>query len=395
MILKQCSIPLITILLFSSSHLFSQTFSILGGNGYNDKKENNHIFATNKDRPVQTFEKKMIEIRGIYGSPEDFWQKGFNLAKLGVNAIFVRSKSLNGEMIQRAREEGLQIFAEFATLNGSRYVEKHPEAWPINERGKKVEPASWFMGVCPSEPGFKNYKLAELRELLQKFDLDGIWMDYLHWHAQFEEPEPILPETCFCINCLNTFQTETGVRLPEGNTSETATWILEYQEEKWRDWRCSVVAKWVKDFKSVIQSVKPNALLGIYHCPWEDDEFAGARRRYLGLDYDLLKDNVDVFSPIVYHARMGRSVEWVKENIAWLCQRLDIKVDTFPKIWPIVQSYNDPYVISAAEFETVLRYGASSQATGVMMFTSVSTATDQSKTERMKQIYREWMGEDQ
>ena len=82
--------------------------------------------------------------------------------------------------------------------------------------------------------------------------------------------------------------------------------------------------------------------------------------------------------------------EWVKENIQWFCNRLNIKPAMFPKVWPIVQSYNDPNIISAEEFEKVLRYGAGAQATGVMMFTSCSVAEDEKKIETMKKVYTEW-----
>ena len=71
-------------------------------------------------------------------------------------------------------------------------------------------------------------------------------------------------------------------------------------------------------------------------------------------DYDLLAEVIDVFSPMVYHGRMERSPDWVGENVIWLGDRLKTK-----KIWPIVQAYNDPHQISAAEFEQVLRGGLS------------------------------------
>jgi hypothetical protein len=131
-----------------------------------------------------------VEIRGVYGNPKPFWDKEFNLNTLGVNAVFVHSGSINHDMINRARSEGVRVFAEFATLNGKDYVDIHPEAWAINEKGEKVQAASWFMGVCPTEPGFRQYRFGQLRDLLLEYDLDGVWMDYLHWHAQFEEPEP-------------------------------------------------------------------------------------------------------------------------------------------------------------------------------------------------------------
>ena len=334
---------------------------------------------------------KKIVTCGIYGSPNPFWNRNIRLDQLNVNAIFLGWKSVNEEMLARADNEGLKVYAEFPVLNGKGYVEKHPEAWAIDKDGRKVQSASWFMGVCPTDPGFRLYRMAELRKLLKRFDLDGIWMDYLHWHAQFEEPEPILPETCFCNNCITTFKATTGIEVPVGSLAEQAAWILANSDSTWRDWRCSVITGWVRDIKMILKQERPDALLGIFHCPWNDSDFNGARRRILGLDYDMLREVVDVFSPMVYHGRMGKDTEWVRENIEWFCKRLDIKSDTYPKVWPIVQAYDDPDVISEEEFEKVLRYGSGSEASGVMMFTANSVAEDRGKTEIMQKVYSEFI----
>jgi hypothetical protein len=348
-------------------------------------------FVISNKRIIQPPDSKKMEIRGIYGSPEPFWKKNLRLDQLSVNAVFIHDGSINESMMERAKAEGLKVFAEFATLNGKDYVDEHTEAWPIDKNGNKAEPATWFMGVCPTEPGFRQYRMNELRKLLRKFDLDGVWMDYLHWHAQFEDPEPILPETCFCEHCLTSFQSASGITVPDRSTAKKAEWILTNHDSTWRTWRCSVIVGWVRDFKKIINQEKPGALLGIYHCPWDDNDFNGARRRNLGLDYDMLREIVDVFSPMVYHGRMGKSPEWVKENIEWFCAELNIKADKFPKVWPIVQSYNDPNIISAEEFEKVLQYGSGAQASGVMMFTSNSVAEDEKKIETMKKVYTTWI----
>ena len=330
-----------------------------------------------------------IEIRGIYGNPKPFWDQGIVLDDLGVNAIFVHSGAIDKAMMSRAKDEGLKIFAEFATLNGKNYVEEHPEAWAINENGEPVEAAGWFMGVCPTEPGFRAYRFNQLRELLQNFELDGVWMDYVHWHAQFEDPVPILPETCFDQNCLNKYSQDTGIVIPNGTTTEKARWILENHEDSWRNWRCQVIIEWAMEIKSILEELRPGALLGLYHCPWKDDEYQKARRRILGLDYDLLVEIIDVFSPMVYHGRMERPADWVEENLTWFSERIsNIKKEQKVMIWPIVQAYNDPHVISGKEFETVLRAGLSGTASGVMMFTSYAVAEDQEKIEVMKKVYQ-------
>jgi hypothetical protein len=338
---------------------------------------------------IPSYGQSLIEVRGIYGSPEPFWERGYDLSELGINAVFIHSGSIDRQMLDKVRAAGIKIYAEFAALNGKNYVENHPDAWPINKNGEKADQASWFMGVCPTNTEFRKYRMDQLRNLLKSFDLDGVWMDYVHWHAQFEEPAPILPETCFCSSCLSKFEKSAGIHVPGSSTSKKAQWILENKDPEWRDWRCRVIQSWAKEMRQIIRQEKPGALLGIYHCPWEDGEFNGARRNILGLDYDMLRDVVDVFSPMVYHGRMGRDPEWVADNIEWFSRRLKIDRKTCPKVWPIVQAYDDPYRITPSEFEQVLRGGLQSGSTGVMMFTSDAVARDEEKIRIMQKVYLE------
>ena len=331
-----------------------------------------------------------IEIRGIYGSPNPFWNRNISMNDLNVNAIFLNWHIIDEGLIERAKKEGVKVFAEFPTLNGKGYVENHPEAWPVDRFGKKAEQASWFMGVCPVEPGFRKFRMNELRQLIMKYPVDGVFLDYLHWHAQFEEPEPILPETCFCNNCIRTFESEMGIKVPDLLTKEQAGWILTNHEKKWREWRCSVIEGWVIEARRILKTERQNAVLGIYHCPWNDEEFNGARYRILGLDFNKLRDITDVFSPMVYHGRMGRKPEWVRENIEWLSKKIDAKPGSFPKIWTIIQAYDDPVRISANEFEQVLWHGIAGSSSGMMMFTSNAVAESPEKTEVLKKVYGKW-----
>ncbi|MEO1011339.1 MAG: hypothetical protein AAFX53_08545 [Bacteroidota bacterium] len=327
-------------------------------------------------------------IKGVYGSPASLWEKGYHLNDLGVNAVFVHSGSLTPEMVHRAKSEGARVYAEFATLNGKNYVEDHPEAWALNEQGEKVEAATWFMGVCPTDPGFRKYRMEALHSLLIQYpQLDGVWMDYVHWHAQFEDPEPILPETCFSDSCIQEFSADSGIAVPEGTIPQKAAYILKNHDESWRSWRCQIINSWAREIKEIITKTNPEALLGLYHCPWTDGEFNKARERILGLDYDLLKNTVDVFSPMVYHQRMGRNPEWVADNIDWLGRKLQVQEGTFPKIWPIVQAHNSPDSISASEFETVLKGGLSGESSGVMMFTTAALAEDRAKIKVARKVY--------
>jgi len=341
--------------------------------------------ACSKEKPKSTTKK--IETRGVYGNPQPFWDKGYKLTDLGINSVFVHRRAINHKLVERARNEGVKIYSEFPTLNGKGYVEEHPEAWAINEKGEKVKAADWFMGVCPTEPGFREYRFNQLNELLSTHDLDGVWMDYVHWHAQFEDPDPILPETCFCNHCLSEFSAYSGLKILGETTPEKASWILSNHENTWRDWRCTVIYDWAFEMKKVMKQHAPDALLGLYYCPWTDNEYEGARRRILGLDLEMLTEVIDVFSPMVYHGRMERDPEWVEKNIQWQSEKLNIGADGYPKLWPIVQAHNSPGIITTDEFRTVLLGGLAGKATGVMMFTTYAVAEDEEKTNIMKTVY--------
>lgn len=325
---------------------------------------------------------RRIEVRGMYSNPKPFWDLGARLDDYGVNALFVHGGSITDAMVARAGSEGARVFAEFPTLNGRGYVDKHPEAWPIDLQGRQSPPATWFMGACPTEPGFFAWRMKQLEELLDRFDLAGVWLDYFHWHAQFEDPNPVLPETCFCPSCLQVFREFSGLSIPDGPVAQRAAWILSRHNREWRNWRVTALNRWAIEARRRMNAKRPSALLGVYHCPWTDDEFNGARHRVLGLDFAPLAPLVDVFSPMVYHGRMHRRPEWVGEYVEWLSRQPRPKKG----IWPIVQAHEAP----ADEFEQVLQLATAGVTSGVMMFTAQSVAADPSKLAAMRRLFRKW-----
>ena len=329
-------------------------------------------------------------ICGVFGHPNGFWQRGFRLGDLGINAVFVSSGDIDQQTIERTRAEGGQIFAEFATLNGDYgdYVANHPEAHPIDESGQPAARATWFMGACPTDPGFRAFRMDELRTLLSEHEVDGVWMDYLHWHAQFEDPYPMLCKTCFNESCLDSFQFSTDIEVRGDTTAEKAEWILLQAAQAWEDWRVSVVVDWAREFHAIVKEIRPAALVGNYQAAWQDEDFWGARRRCLGLDFDALAPYVDVFSPMPYHGRSGMPLEYVRDYAEYFSTRHDVytEPDKYPRLWPIVQAFDAPRV-EPAELATVLEYGLAGKSSGVIAFTIDSVIADLGKIEAVKNVY--------
>jgi hypothetical protein len=345
---------------------------------------------------------KKIQIKGAYSSPKPLWDKGGRLDEYGINAIFVHSGSIDEPLIRRARSEGARVFAEFATFNGNgwltrregdqeKVIEEHAEAWPIDETGQRSPRQTWFLGVCPTNEAFVTSKLEALKQLITTHRIDGVWLDYMHWHAQFEDPKPRLPETCFNESCVTKFREQTQISVKGAKPEEWARDILKNHEPAWRTWRTTVLADFARQCREVIWQHASHLLLGNFQCAWRDDEYGGARRRVLGLDLETLSRIFDVMSPMLYHGRSGHSARWVEQNVRWLCSELRLKGAPTEKlkIWPIVQAWNDPQgrQVSAEEFEKVLRGGLAAGSTGVMMFTLGAVAEDEAKLAVLKKVY--------
>lgn len=332
--------------------------------------------------------KEKIFINGVYGNPGTLLKAGYTFNELGMNAIFVRSYSLNDELYNAAREQGCKVFVEFPVLLGRQFLENNPQCRPLETTGEPSPPADWFMGICPTCPEFKADRRQHLKSILDQFKVDGIFLDYLHWHAQFETPEPILPETCFCERCTDLFSNKYNIDLPGENISDISNYILSFHEKEWRDWRRSILTDWIIDLKQILKSHQPESLLGLFYCAWYPDEYDSALYRILGIDINDFAREADVLAPMLFHHMKDRPVNWIGEYTTWLDSVSNsIRPENKPKIWPIVQAHNNPGEVSPAEFREAMLQGSSFPSSGIMMFSDGALLQDPQKIEIMKELY--------
>ncbi|WP_194976479.1 glycoside hydrolase family 10 protein [Aquiflexum lacus] len=338
--------------------------------------------------PNQTIEESEF-IKGVYGNPATLLKAGYRFDSLGMNAVFVRSISLNQEFYKTAKEQGIKVFVEFPTLNGKEYLQDHPNAWPINEKGEQSPPADWFMGICPTHEGFKDYRKKQLLDILGNYAVDGVFLDYVHWHAQFETTEPILPETCFCNRCTSIFSEEIQQEIPGENISQKASWILTNRDPEWRKWRVGILNGWIEDMGSILKEKQPEAKLGVFYCSWYPTDYDSALYRNLGIDPVAIAERADVLSPMLFHHMKGRPTAWVGEYVDWLGKTIQTEKIENILIWPIVQAHNNPGIISPEEFRQVMIEGSRSPSTGIMMFSDQSLVENPEKIKVMKELYKE------
>jgi hypothetical protein len=333
-----------------------------------------------------------VRIRGIYGGiPSEWFEQGQTLEDYGVNAIWMGSGGLSAEGIALLKSQGAQVFAEFNTMHEASYLQDHPDAVPVGEDGEICPPPDGWQGVCPTHEGYRRYRMDAFRAVLRDYAIDGIWLDYHHSHASWEQAVPNMPDTCFCSRCVDRFSQDTGIRILRycGTVSSMLCGAL---GEEWTEWRCQVFTDWVREFRAIVDAERPDALLGTFHCPWSDDDYEGALRGKLAIDLKAQAKYLDVFSIMPYHARFGHVDDpgWIFRQTAWLGQHLGIQGQPgeSKQIWPIVQLSDWGETVADEQVTEVLEQGTRLPATGVMAFAWGALRQQPQKVKEMGRFYR-------
>jgi len=207
---------------------------------------------------------------------------------------------------ERAFEEcarhGIQACVEFATFRAD--YKKYPHLIPIGIDGKPIRHKDKLQGICLANTDFLDEIENKLKAGLSTYSPAGIWLDYMTYGGWFEDPSPDLQDSCFCAECVKQFNEATNI--DDTNPQQ----ILAKHHEAWVKHKCQRIALFTAKYTSTIRSMCPDAVIGIYMCPFTPTEYDGALSRIFAQDYTLLAPYVDVFTPLIYCKKSGRDASW-------------------------------------------------------------------------------------
>ncbi|MFQ6134035.1 MAG: putative glycoside hydrolase [Armatimonadota bacterium] len=328
-----------------------------------------------------TAEPRQPKCLGVFGSPKLLWDRGEKLSDYHINAVFVGHAALKPEVIERCRREGARVYAEIGIFVGAKVAEEHPELWPINAQGQKMEKDGWYLGLCPNYNWYFQEKLDEVEGLAREYDIDGIWLDFIRFPGHWEVRQPRREQACFCSESLKDFSETTGIQIEGETTAQRADFILTHHRAEWTTFKCRRIAEFCRRAKQRLKKHRPQAVLGIFSVPWTEEDYDDAIHEIIAQDFALLAEHVDVFSPMSYHLMCGFPPEWVGQYNEYLVGK------TGRDVWPIVQCVNQPEELPVAEFRQVLELGLSGGATGVQVFTLKGLVEEEEKLGVVKQVY--------
>jgi hypothetical protein len=225
------------------------------------------------------------------------------LAQYGANACWFHM--FDPEAFEACTKHGIAACVEFKTFRAD--LHEFPELIPIGADGEPIRYGRLVQGVCLSQTAFLQETEASLLAGVQTYQPTGIWLDYLTYAGWFETPEPDLQESCFCSGCIVRFCEETGI------DAASPAEILGLYAREWTRHKCERIAGFANRYAEIIRAQLPDCIIGAYMCPWTPGEYEAALSRIFAQDYALLAPSIDVFTPLIYVAKSGRSPDWGRQ----------------------------------------------------------------------------------
>lgn len=323
-------------------------------------------------------------IKGIFLLEGIDKKKADQAFKLGAKAIFTGYESLivNRDLIGKLKNRGIKVYAEVGLFVGEEWWQKCPDSRPFSQSGKPIEKINWYAGVCPNHLEVRKEKLAEIKSLIGKFDIDGVWLDFIRYPCHWEEVRNReITEYCFCQNCVTGF--EKSAKIPRVVVRQRAEFPRGggKTEELWIQWKCDQITNFVAEIRILINQSGKNIKLGMFSIPWKKEDFNGAIRKIIGQDFRSLAKYIDFFSPMVYQKFCGRDVEWIGKIVRYMAEI------TGKPILPIIQTEDRAGKISQEEFRQEIIQSTKPPSAGVIVFFLEDLLKDEDKIEVIKEKF--------
>lgn len=136
------------------------------------------------------------------------------------------------------RKLGLPLACHYSGLWDKAAAKKHPSWAIVHANGKRSKEK-----MCPRGPYLEKLMIPQLKELIDRYQVDGFWVDGELWAL----------EPCFCKRCSKAYREETGKKPPKGP-----------KEADWAEWMYFTrrsMGEYVKRYTDAVHEHKPGVLV--------------------------------------------------------------------------------------------------------------------------------------
>lgn len=155
-------------------------------------------------------------------------------------------RDLLAEIIPVAHREGMRVLARIDPSCAPKALAAgHPEWFARDRNGNFCEVSEHYV-TCPNAGYYRERMVEVVREMLSRYDADGIWNNqgkFAAWDTG----------ACYCGTCQSMFRAESGRDIPDENWDDPV-W------RQYNEWRYRRIADWVALMHREIHAVKRDAV---------------------------------------------------------------------------------------------------------------------------------------
>jgi len=309
---------------------------------------------------------------------------------LGVNTVFASEElTSSGGFRALARKNDTDLFIVFPVFFAPKELAEAPDLWAVTADGERAK-EDWVEFVCPSRADFRNRRVEEARAVVKRLRPDGLSIDFIRhfvfWEMVGPERDPAtLPDTCYCVHCVQGFATFLGVpafSIPP-HPQRAAAWIEANAADQWVRFKTATITSMAAEIAEAAREIDPEILINLHIVPWRRDDFDGALARVAGQDPAGLSGIANYLSPMAYSDTLECPPEWVGSVVADLDRIAECPV--LPNI-RVSQNGRNGVVSSGSEFEAALRAALEPPSAGVVFRSWEDVEADPERAEIIRRV---------
>lgn len=133
-------------------------------------------------------------------------------------------------------ENGISVTGYYSLIYNNWAHDNHPEWRMVDETGVSQYEKGEVLDAefahndlfryglcCPNNPGYRDFVSAQIKEIADYFEFDGMFFDMLFW-----------PHMCYCDSCKKRWEKEVGGEIPTKEDWNDPKWLLHIQKR--REW---------------------------------------------------------------------------------------------------------------------------------------------------------------
>jgi hypothetical protein len=139
----------------------------------------------------------------------------------------LRGRDVFGEIVAGCHAAGIDVVGYYSLLYNNWAYDEHPEWRQADASGKASRELPGQLGrygvCCPNSAGYRAFAETQIRDLLGRYALEGVFFDMTFWHT-----------VCVCAACRQRLAAEVGGEIPTTVDWGDARWLaFQRRREAW------------------------------------------------------------------------------------------------------------------------------------------------------------------